>query len=116
MHNISTKAISYGSITVIVLLAVVGGASYYFGIQHQMQEIRQLKDEQAANESSYAKSISTVQTERNAALNDYQAACYEYQKLHAAYDLLYDKTGISSGQAQYSSPDDARGNEDSCYR
>jgi hypothetical protein len=78
--------------------------------------VRLLNDEKVTNEQSYAKSISTVQSERNKILNDYQASCYEYQKLRTSYNFLYDKMGASSGLGKYSSPDDVRGNDESCYR
>jgi hypothetical protein len=112
----SKKVITYTSIILMLVLVSATGIGYYYGTQYQMQEIRRLKDEQSTSATGYAKSIGTVQAERNAALNDYQASCYEYQKLRGAYELLYDATGVSSGQVRYSSPDDARGNEESCYR
>jgi hypothetical protein len=113
---ISKKIVICTSIISVLLFVSTTGIGFYYGTQHQLQEIRRLKDEQSTSAASYAKGIGTLQAERNAALNDYQAACYEYQKLRGAYDLLYDATGMQSGQAKYSSPNDARGNEESCYR
>jgi hypothetical protein len=113
---IPKKIVTYTSIILVLLLVSATGIGFYYGAQYQIQEILRLKDEQSTSAASYAKGIGTVQAERNAALNDYQASCYEYQKLRGAYDLLYDTTGRLSGQAKYSSPDDARGNEESCYR
>lgn len=113
---ISKKITVYTSIVLVLAIVSATCIGYYFGTQHQTQEIQRLKDEQSTSATGYAKSIGTVQAERNAALNDYQASCYEYRKLRGAYELLYDATGASSGQVRYSSPDDVRGNEESCYR
>lgn len=52
----------------------------------------------------------------NRLTNDYDSACYRYQELYAAYDLLYAQAGASSGQEKVVRPDGARGNETSCYR
>lgn len=96
----------------MLIAALVGG--YFYGMSQRADEVEALKSDRQAAESSYAKSLEAVNNERNRVLNDYEAACFEYQELYAAYDLLYSQRG--AGFERYLSPDAARGNEESCYR
>lgn len=99
----------------IIFAACLYGA-YLLGSHTQSQQIEALKKEQVTRDRSYATSLETITAERNKALNDYDAACLEYQKLYTTYDELYKLNNSSNSPAQYVSPDGARGNEDSCYR
>ena len=98
----------------LLLLAGVGAGSYYVGQSHRAAEVETLKADRQAAEQSYAISLERVNDERKRALNDYEAACTEYKLLYVAYEQLYEQH--SSGMERYSSPDGARGNEESCYR
>jgi uncharacterized protein HemX len=102
------------AIGAIVVLTGVGAGTYYAGLSQREAEVETLKSERQAAERSYATSLENVSAERNRALNDYEAACTEYQLLYVAYSELYEQRG--SGLNKYSSPDGARGNEESCYR
>lgn len=113
--SISKQHVVIG-LCLVIALAVTSVGGFYYGSQKQANEVQVLKAEMAQQSQGYASGIATVQNERNRALNDFEAACLEYQELRTAYDTLYAKTGAASGQPKYSSPDDARGNEDSCYR
>lgn len=101
---------------VFLLLLIVAGTSFYFGYQHQKETVQLLQNEKAVREHEYAKSLQIVRNESSRAMNDYVTSCYEYQKLRVAYEELYKRYGLTSGLPKYTSPDDARGNEDSCYR
>lgn len=104
----------------IVMASVVSAVclygAYFLGSHTQSKQVEALKKEQVVRDRSYAKSLETITAERNRALNDYDTACMEYQKLYAAYDELYGANESSDSSMHYSSPDAARGNEESCYR
>lgn len=103
-------------ICTILLLIVVAAAAYYMGLQRQKSAIEVLNNEKAILQNEITQNIKTASSVQNRTLNDYDSACLEYQKLYAAYDTLYQKTGTNSGAIAYTSPDAARGNEQSCYR
>lgn len=103
-------------VTLLFAVTLMLFGAYYLGSNNQAQTIESLKIEQIERDKSYAKSLDTITVERNRTLNDYDAACMEYQKLYTAYDELYSASKPTSNTPRYSSPDSARGNEDSCYR
>jgi len=98
----------------ITAFLLVGMGGYYFGMSQSESEVQTLKNDRQAAESSYGISLEKISNERNRAINDYEAACTEYQLLYVAYAELYAQRG--DGMQKYSSPDGARGNEESCYR
>lgn len=114
------KRHSFTTILVIIcsllVFSIVAGEAYYFGLQNQKSEVESLKAENVALRKSATKTTEALNSKLNRAINDYDSACAEYQKLHTAYDQLYQKSGKASGFPRYLSPDAARGNEESCYR
>ena len=81
---------------------------------------RPLSAEQQASfdsqQASYAKGLETLRSERDRIANDFDAACYEYQKLYAAYDALYAQSGHASGVPKLGIPGSARGSQSECYQ
>ena len=108
-----SKWIIWG-IVILFLLVILMSAAFYMGKRQSQDELKLLRETKMSRESDYAKGLSQLQTEQNRALSDYQAACFEYQELYQAYNDLYEQRG--RGLERYSSPDAARGNEESCYR
>ena len=92
------------------ILLIVAGTAYYAGTQRpqykgQVIEAKTYFEERDARDKKF-----------NRLTNDYDSACYNYQDLYAAYDMLYDKVGAHSGLERKARIDGARGNEESCYR
>lgn len=108
--KISLKAIAI--IAPIALVCVTLGA-FAFGKQ---QSNNADNYQQSDADKTYAKSLGELQDKLSRITNDYESACYNYQTLYAAYDELYSKVGAGSGIQQLARVDNARGNEESCYR
>lgn len=114
MHRYSLSHKIIAVVAAVVLLAAFAVGGYYVGTQQQARQIKQLQAERIEREREYGKALDQIRGERDRAGVDYQTACTEYQLLRSAYEKLYQQAGTQG--EKYSSPDDARGNENSCYR
>jgi hypothetical protein len=113
----SLKVIVF-TIVALLLLVLTAVIAYEFGERRTAELILH----SAYSPKSQPAPVTTGDNEKllrdqlNRLTNDYDSACYRYQELYAAYDLLYAQAGASSGQEKVVRPDGARGNEVSCYR
>jgi hypothetical protein len=110
--------IAIGSILLFVLLSCTAKVAFYLGERHVTDLVLhtdKIPDGKVNYQPpDYGKSLDQLRSERDRISNDYDAACYNYQILYDAYDELYREAG--DGHKKIGRPDNARGNEVSCYR